>query len=94
MRLSLGNNRKRKVNKKKLEIKPISLSDYEVSYIKAVLESNKTASRHKHMKVRSFLGGYCLTCSNLPSHEVHYHIAGVTIVRRYCEDCLKREKFI
>ena len=90
----LMDSRKRKLNKNKLTIKPILLSGQELSYLKAVIESKRTASYYKHMKVRSFMGGYCITCNNLPSHEVRYHISGATIVQRYCEDCLKREKFI
>ena len=94
MILLLSNGTKRKLNKKKLTIKPILLSEQELSNLKAIIESKHIALCTKHMKVRSYLGGYCMTCNNLPSHEVHYRIAGATIVQRYCEDCLRRENFI
>ena len=85
--------------RKNLTIEPIPLSDEQNQQLEKIMKSEK-ASVYKHWKVRSIIMnitgitiGYC-SCGKLPTHVLKYHVSKVTLVQKYCENCLKKEGLI
>ena len=85
---------------KNLTIEPIALSDKQHRQLDKIISSKKVTI-YKHYAIRKVMinntgspVGYCLSCAKLPTHILKYHVSKVTLVQKYCENCLKKEGLI
>ncbi len=85
--------------RKNLTIEPISLSDEQHQQLDKIMTSKKGII-YKHYAIRNVMinntgggsaGGRCSSCRQLPTHILKYHVSKVTLVQKYCENCLKKE---
>jgi hypothetical protein len=70
-------------------IEPLIIPQDKLDELKAVLANPKLPDLRKNTMKRQ-ISGTCLVCGNLPSHIAKYRRFGVTIVEKYCDECLYR----
>jgi hypothetical protein len=70
-------------------IEPLIIPDEKLQELKTVLANPKLPDAHKSFMM-SRISGHCLVCGKLPSRIAKYRVYGVTVIEKYCENCLAR----
>ena len=74
----------------KISIEPLIIPEEKLQELKKVLANPKLPELHKHMVMRT-MPGHCHSCSEkIPLHIVKYRMRGITVIEKYCDECLAR----
>ncbi|MDW0291990.1 MAG: hypothetical protein QN778_08775 [Nitrososphaeraceae archaeon] len=74
----------------KISIEPLIIPQEKLDELKTVLANPKLADVHKHTVMRQ-ISGTCHSCGEkIPLHIVKYRMRGITVIEKYCDDCLRR----
>ena len=72
------------------QIEPLIIPQEKLDELKTVLANPKLADVHKHTVMRQ-ISGTCHSCGEkIPLHIVKYRMRGITVIEKYCDDCLRR----
>ena len=52
--------------------------------------SDSASSQYQKDSMRRHISGSCHSCGKMPNQVVKYRIYGVTVIERYCDECLAR----
>jgi hypothetical protein len=56
-----------------------------------MLKSNRSRAM-KDLAIRHTAGGRCTRCELVPTNIVRYHLDGITLAERYCNECYDKVK--
>jgi hypothetical protein len=74
---------------KNATIEPLNLPQEKLDELKAVSADPRSPELRKSIMLRQ-ISGSCLVCGKLPSHIAKYRLFGVTVIEKYCDQCLAR----
>ena len=76
---------------KNAKIEPLIIPKEKLDELKTVLANPKSPDLRKSIMMRQ-ISGSCSVCGNLHSHVAKYRMFGVTVLEKFCDECLDRAK--
>jgi len=55
--------------------------------------ASKQSPWRKELIVKRIVGGYCSSCGAIATHKALFNAHGATLVEKYCDNCVKEQKF-
>jgi hypothetical protein len=71
-------------------IEPLIIQEEKLQELKTILANPKVPEMRKHSVMRQ-ISGTCHSCGEkIPLHLVKYRMRGITVIEKYCDECLAR----
>jgi hypothetical protein len=74
------------------KIEPLMISQEQLDELKAVLADPSLSYSHKSMMMRK-LTGSCHSCGQMAMQIATYRKYGLTVIEKYCDECLRRTQY-
>ena len=73
----------------KKTVEPLSnyVTQQKLDELKAVMD-NPALSQYQKDMMRRHISGSCHSCGGMPDRVLKYKMHGVTVIERYCDECL------
>jgi hypothetical protein len=73
-------------------IEPLIIPQKQLDELKVIMTDPKLPDMTKTNFLRQVTGGACHSCGSIPDKLVKYHRSGITVIEKYCNNCLTRMK--